>query len=357
MSESNSSPKKSVLLASEFIMQNISWLMDELEQRRESEKDRTGAYVCFKGLMEAHDYVYEVYERLKKIDELSWSTLEREMNLAVDRWMETRKPKNWDHEQAYSSDTDELTPFELERKLTTMNRSRFMLNLLDEQLERNLLSLRDDDEIFRTKFGNLLAKYGLAKRCEQLFDFLKQIEYLTLDQRQFLQELLEKYDRSEELKHQLKEQFESIRPETSGETREDDCLLIDESVLTNFVQHARENQPIMSCGQLLGDNTRVREFHAVPNRDHSPNHWAFEAEGLVKGLAKAKDSPKNELVGMIYNKNDPDATLKPNQEAINTSIEDHLFIVVELLGDAWEARAFRVGGGAHEVDYKLINRG
>jgi desampylase len=125
-------------------------------------------------------------------------------------------------------------------------------------------------------------------------------------------------------------------------------VILPRAVRDALVAHARETAPAECCGLLIGTATNISDAVRAANLADSPSRFLIDPKDHIRARRDAR-ARGLDVVGFYHSHPHSDARPSPTDLA-EASYENHLYVIVALLGEAADVRVYRFTGRSFELE-------
>jgi len=135
-----------------------------------------------------------------------------------------------------------------------------------------------------------------------------------------------------------------------------DTITLTQAVLDEMISHARELAPVECCGYVAGQDGVADLVIKMTNIDNSPEHFSFDPKEQFSSVKTMRQQGKSLMV--VYHSH-PESPARLSEEDLRLLIDpDMVYIIVSLLGDSPDVKAFRTfEGQSVPVNLHIQNQG
>ena len=119
-------------------------------------------------------------------------------------------------------------------------------------------------------------------------------------------------------------------------------MKIEQHVIQELIEQAREDAPNESCGYLLGTGDTVTENYWMENIDHSPEHFAFAPKDQFAALRYAREHGLKILANWHSH---PASPSRPSQEDLRLANDPTIRYAILSLHEGIHLNSFAIRNG------------
>jgi proteasome lid subunit RPN8/RPN11 len=131
-------------------------------------------------------------------------------------------------------------------------------------------------------------------------------------------------------------------------------IAIPQHIIDGMVLHAQRELPNEACGLLVGKEGAVAKQYALPNIDHSPEHFSFDPKDQFTVLREAR-AQGLQIIACYHSH--PESPARPSAEDIRLAFDPNITYLILSLQEKEQpvVKAFSIKEGkADAVEIKLI---